>query len=87
MVDTKLVAPLSSADGAIAKRLQLEQLNADPANPAVGQVYLNSTDNTLRIYDGAEWRNLVDTLSLALKADLASPRFTGSPHGDNVRHQ
>ena len=79
MVDTHFVAPHSSADGAIAKRLQIEQLNADPANPVTGQLYLNSTDDTLRIYDGAAWRVLADTIALALKANASNARLTGTP--------
>lgn len=29
--------------------------STNPANPAVGQLYYNSNDKTIKVYDGAEW--------------------------------
>ena len=67
--------------GAVLENAQIEQLAIAPTNPGVGQLYFHSdnADKTLRIYDGAEWRTLVDTTALASKAPTSSPTFTGSP--------
>lgn len=38
------------------KAAAIESLASDPASPVAGQIYFNSTDGRLKVYDGTSWR-------------------------------
>lgn len=66
-------------------------LSADPGSPVEGQIYYNSTDDTIRFYTGAAWRVLgrLDQISLATaQVDLNGQKLVnlGTPTnpGDGV---
>jgi len=42
-----------SGDGII-----FSNLSSNPSNPALGQVYYNTTDEELKVYDGSQWSQL-----------------------------
>ena len=48
---------------------RIQNLTTDPASAFAGQVYFNTSDKKLRVYNGTKWENagviITDTLALA----------------------
>lgn len=42
---------------------KIENLNQPPSNPVLGQVYFNTTSNSLFCYNGTKWVNITEGLS------------------------
>jgi len=42
-----------------AQTLPIKDDTGDPADPVEGQIYVNTSDNKVRVYADAAWRDLV----------------------------
>ena len=65
------------AAGAILKNAQIESGQANPANAAQGQVFLNTTDANMVFYNNGGWVELVNMADIAGLAPIDDPTFTG----------
>ena len=42
-----------------ADHVQVPSSDSDPTSPGAGDVYYNSTDNKLKVYDSTDWVDIV----------------------------
>ena len=64
------------------KAAKIENLASDPATPTAGQVYFNTSDGRLKVYDGASWRfasGLFSNADIASDAAIALSKLATDP--------
>ena len=77
----KYLAPINLTQNEL-QNARIQNLGADPGSPVTGQIWFNTGTNILKIYNGTAAVDFLTTgaatTALALKANLASPTFTGT---------
>jgi len=43
------------------QNVRIQSLNTEPDNPVAGQIYFNTSDDKLKVYDGTTWTSLGET--------------------------
>ena len=81
MADTKLMVDLDFAQNE-AQNMVVQNLASAPANPKIGQIYYNSTQNLAYAWNGTAWVNLMAQGSALTPATTTT--LGGVIIGDNV---
>ena len=65
---------------------RVQNLATDPQNPVLGQIYFNTTDNKLKVYDGSDWTDVGTdyTLPIATNSVLGGVLAATKTSGDTV---